>query len=226
MSYCSNCGAELGVRARFCRNCGNMVEKQTELLQNNRHQTDNFSHQTTSRDTFPREYSPQEHFQQGHNISPEELRHKSEHSSPSDNMSYSNGYNFQSNLQTGNYEAVGLTTAFRKYATFNGRATRKEYWLFCLFQFIIGFVVFATTLTIEITANKEPLFTFIAFLVLPIIFMLPNLAVLSRRLHDIGNSAWMILLGCIPVIGVTIIFIMTLMPSQPGDNKYGKYTIS
>ena len=95
-----------------------------------------------------------------------------------------------------------------------------------IIQFIIGFVVFATTLTIEITANKEPLFTFIAFLVLPIIFMLPNLAVLSRRLHDIGNSAWMILLGCIPVIGVTIIFIMTLMPSQPGDNKYGKYTIS
>jgi uncharacterized membrane protein YhaH (DUF805 family) len=51
--------------------------------------------------------------------------------------------------------------------------------------------------------------------------LIPTLAILVRRLHDIGRSGWWILLMIIPMIGSLIILIFTLFDSQKGENEYG-----
>ena len=51
--------------------------------------------------------------------------------------------------------------------------------------------------------------------------MLPNLAVLVRRLHDAGHSGWWVLIGILPLIGFIVLLIFTLTPSQ-GPNKWGE----
>ena len=52
-------------------------------------------------------------------------------------------------------------------------------------------------------------------------FILPGIAVLIRRFHDVGLSGWLILLGLIPYIGGLITFIITLLPSEARPNKHG-----
>ena len=50
---------------------------------------------------------------------------------------------------------------------------------------------------------------------------IPTLAVIVRRLHDIGKSGWMLLVGLIPIVGTIWMFILLITDSQPGENEYG-----
>lgn len=50
---------------------------------------------------------------------------------------------------------------------------------------------------------------------------IPSLAVVVRRLHDIGKSGWMYLIIFIPLIGAIWILVLLLKDSELGDNKYG-----
>ena len=78
-----------------------------------------------------------------------------------------------------------VKTCFKKYVTFNGTASRPEYWWFFLFN-IVGSFVFAI---IGVAALRS---------LWSLAMILPGLAVLVRRLHDTGRSAWWILTGLIP----------------------------
>lgn len=54
--------------------------------------------------------------------------------------------------------------------------------------------------------------------------LVPSLAVLIRRLHDVGVSGWWILIGLVPVVGVIGaigIFVLTVLPGSRGPNRYG-----
>ncbi|HLS21890.1 MAG TPA: DUF805 domain-containing protein [Paenalcaligenes sp.] len=107
----------------------------------------------------------------------------------------------------------------RKYAVFTGRARRKEYWFFVLFNVI--FLIILSFLDRALgTFNMQSgvgLLTSIYWLAV----LIPAIAVGVRRLHDIGRSGWWLLLVFIPVIGPLIILVMMLFNSQPGDNAYG-----
>ena len=120
---------------------------------------------------------------------------------------------------------AGMFTALKNYAKFSGRATRTEYWLFYLFQFIISLVF--SGLYGLIGAMRAPFGVYIALLILQGLFclamLLPNIAVIVRRFHDQGRSGAMILLGLIPFAGPLILFIFMLLPSQPYDNRFGPY---
>lgn len=100
----------------------------------------------------------------------------------------------------------------KQYVDFEGRARRKEYWMFFLFNIlasvvasiidrIIGFPVFAILYMLGV--------------------LLPSLAVAVRRLHDIGKSGWMILVSLIPFIGFIWLIVLLVTDSEPGDNAYG-----
>ena len=114
-----------------------------------------------------------------------------------------------------------LNTITKKYAVFKGRATRSEYWFFMLFMWLIliAIVQIMGFFGKAFVAHKAGIFVFIIFY---LALLLPSLAVTVRRLHDTGNSGWMILIRIIPIIGGLIIFIFTLMDSNPVANKYGK----
>ncbi|WP_244986052.1 DUF805 domain-containing protein [Chromobacterium violaceum] len=106
-------------------------------------------------------------------------------------------------------------TALKKYFDFNGRARRREYWLFQLFQMI------AITLLVVIDqvalSQTFPILTMIYALAT----ILPAWGVLVRRLHDIGRSGWWMLISCVPLVGGIILFVFTVMDSQQGDNQFG-----
>lgn len=107
----------------------------------------------------------------------------------------------------------------KKYAVFDGRARRQEYWMFILFNLLISFLLgFIDNLigTYSIENNIGLLGGIYALAV-----MVPGLAVLVRRLHDTGRSGWWFFIILIPVIGAITLFIFTLLDSNPDDNEYG-----
>ncbi|VFN07840.1 MAG: Uncharacterized membrane protein YhaH, DUF805 family [Candidatus Kentron sp. G] len=115
--------------------------------------------------------------------------------------------------------------ALKKYAVFSGRARRKEFWFFFLFNTII----FSILLFIDISMMDEAGFEYgisepQTFMRLSGIYalavFLPILAVWVRRLHDIGRSGWWVLLVLIP-LGKFVLYIMAMFDSQPGENEYG-----
>ena len=111
------------------------------------------------------------------------------------------------------------------YADFSGRARRKEYWMFVLFNAIFAFVwAFLGTLVLLLTVrhNRDILpGMYIVYLSYYIIMMLPSLAVVVRRLHDTGKSGWMLLVGLIPIAGGIWLFVLMLTAGEERGNRYG-----
>ena len=107
------------------------------------------------------------------------------------------------------------------YANFNGRARRKEYWMFTLFfllfALLAGFVIGILSAVGETVAMIAIILAVVWYLT----HLVPSLAVTVRRLHDTGKSGWFYLLAIIPYIGGLIIFIFTVIEGDKGDNKYG-----
>ncbi|MDO6655237.1 DUF805 domain-containing protein [Anaerobacillus sp. 1_MG-2023] len=102
----------------------------------------------------------------------------------------------------------------KNYVNFQGRARRKEYWMFTLFN-----VIFSIVLTIvESLADISPFLTSIYSLFI----ILPSLAVTVRRLHDTGRSGWWVLIGLIPLIGSLVILVFTCLDSDVEENRFGK----
>lgn len=107
----------------------------------------------------------------------------------------------------------------KKYADFNGRARRKEYWLFFLFNILVS-VALSIIDSILGTGRGESGTGLLGGLYVLAIF-LPSLAVSVRRLHDTGRSGWWMLISLIPVIGSLVLFVFFCFDSQTGTNRYG-----
>jgi uncharacterized membrane protein YhaH (DUF805 family) len=107
----------------------------------------------------------------------------------------------------------------KQYADFSGRARRKEYWMFALFNviFIASAMILDTVLVVTIGELPYGVFYFLYSLAV----LIPGLAVYVRRLHDIGKSGWIILIAIIPIIGPIWLLVLTLTASNHGENKYG-----
>ena len=107
----------------------------------------------------------------------------------------------------------------KNYATFSGRARRKEYWMFFLISALISIVltlldILLGTYSVEYEAG---LFSGLYSLLI----LLPSIAVVVRRLHDTDRSGWWILISLIPLIGVIVLFAFICLDSQPGTNRFG-----
>jgi uncharacterized membrane protein YhaH (DUF805 family) len=113
---------------------------------------------------------------------------------------------------------------WQKYADFDGRARRKEYWTFSLINFVIYMVLWLGGGGLAMSMGRESGGGVGALLILYFLFALasfvPGLAVSVRRLHDIGKSGWWILIAFIPLAGIVLLVFM-FMDSQPGANEYG-----
>ncbi|MCC5876627.1 MAG: DUF805 domain-containing protein [Candidatus Sumerlaeia bacterium] len=104
-------------------------------------------------------------------------------------------------------------TVLKKYAVFTGRARRREYWMFILVHVCITFLLGMLEGILE--------FGDLLSVIYALAVLLPNLAVLARRLHDIGQSGWWILIGLVPCIGWIVILFFTIQEGTPGKNEYG-----
>ena len=135
----------------------------------------------------------------------------------------------------------------KQYADFKGRARRREYWMFFLFLTLIQLAIYVVIWLTHQGANPQEMvrLTRIPQLCVALAFLLPNLAALTRRLHDVGESGWFLLPVLVlswgtlflpelinenmyfillyPVAGVfALLFLIKLVKAgQPGMNKYG-----
>lgn len=104
----------------------------------------------------------------------------------------------------------------KNYVNFSGRARRKEYWFFYLFQILIGFTL---GLILAITGFSKDTIDIFSGLINLALF-LPALAVSVRRLHDVGRSGWWWLIA-FTIIGLIPLFIWTVTETKQEKNQWG-----
>lgn len=108
-----------------------------------------------------------------------------------------------------------VTRALKEnYCNFEGRASRSEYWWFCLFQVILGCVVsvlFSFSQTLYLTMSG----------VVNLALLLPSLGLSVRRLHDTNHSGWWLLIGLVPFIGLIVLLVWFIQDSEHHPNQYG-----
>jgi uncharacterized membrane protein YhaH (DUF805 family) len=109
-----------------------------------------------------------------------------------------------------------------KYATFSGRARRSEYWWWYLFVTIVFLVAGILDRALGLTYSDLTLGGGWIATIAAIVFLVPNLAVAVRRLHDTGRSGWWLLVGLIPFIGFIVLLYFFVLDSE-NDNQYGPY---
>lgn len=110
-------------------------------------------------------------------------------------------------------------TAMRNYANFDGRARRKEYWVFVILNFVFSLIalIFDGVLGLEkFSPDFSPLYSLYWAATL-----VPTLSVTVRRLHDTGRSGWYLLIGFIPLIGSLWLLVLTVMDGDRFTNQYG-----
>jgi len=109
-----------------------------------------------------------------------------------------------------------------KYATFSGRARRSEYWWWYLFVTIVFVVAGIIDQAVGFTYSDLTIGGGWLATIAGIVFLVPNLAVAVRRLHDTGRTGWWLLIGLIPLVGFIVLIYFFVLDSE-NDNQYGPY---
>ena len=107
----------------------------------------------------------------------------------------------------------------KKYAVFSGRARRKEYWYFFLFNIIIS-IVLAIIDRVTGSFSAEAGMGLLGG-IYSLAILIPGIAVSVRRLHDTERSGWWLLIGLIPLLGAIVLIIFMVQDSNTGENQYG-----
>ena len=116
----------------------------------------------------------------------------------------------------------------KNYTGFCGRARRKEYWMFVLFNLIFLLIaaiidnILGITFEINNGFGTQNLPYGYIYLLYSLVVLIPGLAVSVRRLHDVGKSGWFMLIVLIPIIGVIWLLVVTCKDSNVGENEYGQ----
>lgn len=105
----------------------------------------------------------------------------------------------------------------RRYATFSGRSTRSQFWLFTVVYMAILIVAAMLDGILMIDPSGEAL---IIAGIVSLVHLIPSFAVLVRRLHDTDRSGWWILTCIVPPVGLIVLTIFACTAST-GPNRFG-----
>ncbi len=106
-----------------------------------------------------------------------------------------------------------LNVLQNKYAAFNGRSPRIEFWNFVLINTIICIVLALIGQVID--------FLSILSIIYGLAVLVPGVALAFRRIHDTDRSAWWLLVGFIPIVGFLVVLYFYIQPGTPGPNRFG-----
>ncbi len=101
-----------------------------------------------------------------------------------------------------------------KYAKFDGRAHRTEFWMFFLFNVLAAIAISIVDSILGITFGGLGMLYSLAVFI-------PSIAVGARRLHDTGRSGWWQLIVLVPFVGWIVLLVIFVLETQQGDNAYG-----
>lgn len=108
----------------------------------------------------------------------------------------------------------------KKYADFNGRARRTEFWMFTLFNALV-LLVFVILMALSINMEWALMIVLVIMGLYALFTFIPSLAIIVRRLHDTGKSGWFYLISFIPYIGGLILLVFMVQDSESVSNKWG-----
>lgn len=108
----------------------------------------------------------------------------------------------------------------RKYTVFTGRARRKEYWFFMLFNVLISLGLSIIDNVLGLILNEAGVGVLSGIYALAV--LLPSIAVAVRRLHDSDRTGWWMLLVFLPVLGGLILLVFMVLDGNQGRNRYGE----
>ena len=108
----------------------------------------------------------------------------------------------------------------KKYAVFNGRARRKEYWMFVLFNVIVSIILSIIDRIAGLGYGPNDS-SGVLSTIYSLAVLIPSLAVGVRRMHDTGRSGWWILINLIPCIGWIWFIVLAAQEGTIGDNQHG-----
>ena len=115
---------------------------------------------------------------------------------------------------------MGFTDAVRtvltRYAEFEGRAARPEFWWYALFYVLVQLAGGVLDAALFPNAVFGVLGNIAALALL-----LPTIAVTARRLHDTDRSGWWQLVGLIPIVGVFVLIWFCVQRGTVGGNRFG-----
>ncbi len=122
--------------------------------------------------------------------------------------------------------ADAVKRVFAKYARFDGRASRSEYWWWVLaYSIVVGLLSLPLVLTPgPDTGSPSTLASLLAVVALVVVLavLVPTIAVTVRRLHDADLSGWLYLLALIPWVGGLVVLVLTLLPPKPGGARFDR----
>ena len=107
-----------------------------------------------------------------------------------------------------------VQTFFKRYADFNGRSSRSEYWWAYLGIILIAFVVGLVSGLLGETIGG------FIFLIFYLAILVPSIAIGVRRLHDLDKSGWFYLLALVPLVSL-ILLVWFCMKGTDGPNRFG-----
>jgi uncharacterized membrane protein YhaH (DUF805 family) len=114
---------------------------------------------------------------------------------------------------------------WKKYATFSGRASRSEYWWWALIDFVVVAILEIMLFNAPAsTASLSPLYYMVieAVWVVSLGALIPNLAVMWRRLHDTNRSGRYYLFGIIPIVGSIILLVFLASAPNPAGARFDR----
>ncbi|HMJ31878.1 MAG TPA: DUF805 domain-containing protein [Xanthobacteraceae bacterium] len=111
------------------------------------------------------------------------------------------------------FEAI--SSGFRNYVGFSGRAARSEFWYWILFTVLVGIVTSIIDFGV-LSSNLTPFSS-----IWSLVTFLPSLAMGVRRLHDTDRSGWWWLLSFIPLIGIIVLIVFWCFEGTRGPNRFG-----
>jgi uncharacterized membrane protein YhaH (DUF805 family) len=111
---------------------------------------------------------------------------------------------------------------YKRYADFQGRSGRREYWMFVLLVLLVAIASMVLVAILTAVGGKTVgSIGMLPYLLFGLASLIPSFAVTFRRLHDTDRSAWWLLIGLIPLIGSITLLVFYCLPSTPGPNRFG-----
>jgi len=113
-----------------------------------------------------------------------------------------------------------LNIVKNQYANFEGRARRKEYWMYALMYIIIFVAISVVAVILGMIASILATIVSIISYLFSLALLVPTIAVGVRRLHDTNKSGWFMLLGLVPLANLYLLYLLVI-EGDKGANQYG-----
>lgn len=198
--FCKNCGTELPENAAVCLKCGVIAGDGNTFCPNCGAKPDPLAAICVKCGYSLKQISTKSKAQRSKQI----LQNK-------------NVYNFK--------EAI--VACYSKYATFEGRACRAEYWYWGLFGglayllYMFLMMIAAGNIISYRYDNDFVIIVSVIYILFNLSMIIPSLAVCVRRLHDIGKSGLWYFIGLIPLVGAILLLVWMCKDSDIQTNEYG-----